>query len=67
MFLCGGKDEDGVRGRLLKGLEQGIESALREHVNLVDDINRVLAYLRRDTHLVDERADIVHRVVRRRV
>ena len=34
---------------------------------LIDDIHRVLAYLRRDTHLVDERADILYGVIRCRI
>ena len=32
---------------------------------LVYDINGVLAYLRRDAHLVNQRTDIIHRVIRR--
>ena len=41
--LSGGKDEDHARGRLLQGLEQGIEGAAREHVGFVDDEDLVAA------------------------
>ena len=34
---------------------------------LIDDIDGVFAYLRRDAHLVNQRTDILHGVVRRRV
>ena len=34
-------------------------------MNLIDDIDGVLTDLRRDTHLVDKRTDVLHRVVRR--
>ena len=36
-------------------------------MHLIDDIDRVLADLRRDTYLVDERADILYGVVGRRI
>ena len=34
---------------------------------LVDDINGVLTDLRRNTHLINERTDVLNRVVRRRI
>ena len=64
MLLRRSKDEDGIGGRFLKRLKQGVERAGREHVHLIDDIDGVLAYLRRDTNLVDKRTDVLHRVVR---
>ena len=54
-------------GGLFKGLEEGIESRRREHVHLVDDKHLVASHLRRNLHLFDEFADVVDRVVRRRV
>ena len=36
-------------------------------MNLIDDEDRVLTYLRRDTHLVEDGFDIFDRVVRRRI
>ena len=40
---------------------------MAEHVHLVDDIDLVSPHLRRDAHLLDERADVVDGVVRGRV
>ena len=54
-------------GRLFERLEEGVEGGLREHVDLVDDEDRVAARLRDDPHLFDERADVLHRIVRRGV
>ena len=67
VFLCGGKDELGVRRRLLQGLQEGVESILAEHVNLVDDVHLVLPDLRGDAYLLHQVADVVNRVVRCRV
>ena len=64
MLLGGGEDEDGVTGRLLKGLKEGVEGCRREHVNLVDNKYRVATLLGYYPHLLDEVADVVHRVVR---
>ena len=64
VFLGCGEDEDGVARRLLERLEEGVESLLREHMYLVDDEERVASHLRQDAHLLDEGADVVHRVVR---
>ena len=36
-------------------------------MDLVDDEYRVAAHLRDDAHLLDQRADVLHRVVRRGV
>ena len=54
-------------GRLLEGLQKGIEGRGREHVYLVDDEHRVAPDLGNDAHLVDQRADVLHGVVRRGV
>ena len=67
MLLRGGEDEDGVVWRLLEGLEEGVEGGLAEHVDLVDDVDLVSPHLRRDAHLLDERAYVVDGVVRGRV
>ena len=58
------EDEDGMLGRLFEGLEEGVEGGSREHVDLVDDEHRVATYLGDDAHLLDQGADILHRVVR---
>jgi hypothetical protein len=41
--LGGGENEDDVGRRLLQGLEEGVEGGLREHVDLVYEVNLVLA------------------------
>ncbi len=64
VFLGRREDEDGVCGRLFERLEEGVEGCGREHVDLVDDEYRVTAHLRDDAHLLDQRADVLHRVVR---
>ena len=63
MFLCCGKYEYSMCRRFLKGLQEGIESRLGEHVHLVDDIYAVSSDLRRDTHLVHEGLDVFDSVV----
>ena len=63
MALGGGEDELGVGGRLLERLQKGVEGGGREHVHLVDDEHLVPSHLRRYAHLVDEAADVLHRVV----
>ena len=67
VFFGGRQDEDGVCGRLLERLEEGVEGGRREHVDLVDDEDRVASHLRDDAHLFDERTDVLDRVVRRGV
>src|SRR5207253_1442493 len=41
VHLGGGEDELDVRRRLLKGLQQGVEGLLGEHVDFVDDVDLV--------------------------
>ena len=53
-----------MRGRLLERLEESVEGLKRKHMDLVDDVDAVTAYLRRDTDLFGQRTNIVHRVVR---
>ena len=67
MLLCRRKDKYSVAWWLLKGLKEGIEGRSREHMHLVDDKYRVTTLLRDDAHLLDEVADIIYRVVRRRI
>ena len=67
VLLRGGEDELGIRGRLFQGLQEGVEGCRREHVDLVDDVDLVLPNLRGNPHLVDQTADVFHRVVGRGV
>ena len=65
VLLGGRQDKDSIRWWLLQCLQQRIESALRKHVHLVNDIHAVLTNLWWDTHLVNQRTDVFHRVVGR--
>ena len=67
MLLGGCEDEYCVVWWLLKCLEEGVERRCGEHMHLVDDEHRVATLLRDDAHLLDEVADIIHRVVRRSI
>ena len=67
LLLGGGENEDGILGRLLKGLEKRIKRRLRQHVNLVDDEHAIPSHLRRNTHLVGEVAYLIHRIVARSI
>jgi hypothetical protein len=57
------QDEDGVRWRLLQCLQECVEGRIGEHVDLVYNIDFELTELRRVAHLIDQAADILHRVV----
>ena len=61
-FRCG-QDEDGMCRGLLKGFEEGVESALGQHVHLIYDVHAILSHLRRHLHLVHEGLDVLHGVV----
>ena len=63
MLLGGRQDEDGVCGRFLQSLQEGVEGRRRKHVDLVYDIDRILPGLRRYLHLVHEILDVVDSVV----
>ena len=63
VLLGSGEDEDGVVGRLLQRLEEGVEGGGGQHVHLVDDVDLVFAYLGRDAYLLHQLADVVHGVV----
>ncbi len=62
--LGGGEDEEDVRRRLLQRLQERVEGALREHVDLVEDVDLLLRALGRDADGVAQLADVVHLVVR---
>ena len=64
VLLGGRQDENRMGGRLLQRLEERIERRGREHVDLVDDEDRITPHLRNDAHLLDEGADVLDGVVR---
>ena len=55
----GGEDELGVGRRLLERLQEGVERLLRQHVDLVDDVDLVAGRDRRIADAVDDLADVV--------
>ena len=67
MLLCCRKNENGMCRRLFQSLEEGIESGLAKHMNLVHDEDAVLANLRGDVNLVYKHLDVVHTVVGGRI
>jgi hypothetical protein len=62
--LGGREDEDDVGRRLLDGLEQRVEGAVREHVHLVDDIHLVAPAVGREEHFILDLTDVIDRCVR---
>ena len=63
LLLGGCQNENRVFGRLFQRLQKRVESGGGEHVHLVDDKHTVFAHLWRNTHLVHDGANVVHRVV----
>ena len=63
MLLGCGQDELGIGRRLFECFQESIECRRRQHMHLVDDIHLVFSNLGRDPHLVDQVADIIHRIV----
>ena len=61
----GCEDEKDVRGRLFESFQERVEGALREHVDLVEDVDFLLRTLRRNTDGVPELTDVVYAVVAR--
>ena len=67
MLLRGGQDKNGVFWRFFQGLQKSIEGRLGEHMDLINNINLVLACLRGNAYLIYQTSDIVHRVVGSRI
>ncbi|GJE72535.1 hypothetical protein CHKEEEPN_4092 [Methylorubrum podarium] len=57
--LGGGEHELGVGRRFLQRLQEGVERLLREHVDLVDDVDLVAGRDRRVADAVDDAAHVV--------
>ena len=67
MFLSRSQDEDRMCRRFLESLEESVESCLRKHMNLIDDVYAVLSYLRRYAHLIHKGLDVLYTVVGSRI
>ena len=49
--------------RFLKGLEEGVEGSLRQHMDLIDDIDAVFSHLRRYADLIHQSLNVLNSVV----
>ena len=67
VFLRRTQDEDRVCRRFLERLQEGVEGRLREHVDLIDDVDAILTYLRGNLDLIHQGFYVVYAVVRRGV
>src|SRR5690606_11222852 len=67
MFFCRCQDKNSIRRWFFQSFQKCIESRLRKHVHLVNDIDFVFTSLRRDSYLFNQATDIVHRVIRCRI
>ena len=63
VFLCGGEDEDDMRGRLFQRLQESVKGCRGEHMHLVDDKHLVFTHLWRYTGLFHQGLDMLHGVV----
>ena len=67
MFLRRCQNKQSMVWRLLQRLQESIEGGGTQHVHLIDNKNLVFSDGRRDAHLVNQRADIIDRVIRSRI
>lgn len=63
MGLGRSQDENDMLGRFFQGLEQGIECALGEHVDFVDDVYLILRTARKEFYLLADVSDFIDAVV----
>ena len=60
MHFSSGKHEDGVRGWLFEGLQQGVEGRGGEHVDFIDYIYFVASLVGGEVDLFTQVAHVVH-------
>jgi len=63
MFLGSRQNKQGMVRRFFQRFQERIESGRAQHVHLIDDEYFIFTDSRRNTHLIDQRTDIVYRVV----
>jgi hypothetical protein len=64
MLFGSSQNENGMAWRFFQRFQESVESGLRQHVNLVDDVNAVMPDLRGNANLVSQITDVVNRVIR---
>src|SRR5690606_24525485 len=63
VLLRGSQDKNCVRRRLFQGFQKRVESRVREHMHLVDDVHLEFSELGWVANLVNQVADIFNGVV----
>ena len=63
MLFCSSQNKNGITRRLLKCFQESIESRIRKHVYLIDDVDLVLPCLGRIADLLYQGTDIFDRVI----
>src|SRR4051812_41653221 len=65
LMLFGGRQyKDGIVRRFFQRFQEGVESCLRQHVHLIDDVYLIAAGLGWYAHLLYQAADIINRIIR---
>ncbi|OAV67832.1 hypothetical protein Barb6XT_01301 [Bacteroidales bacterium Barb6XT] len=67
VLLGGRQNKKGMTRRFFQRFEESIESRRTEHVHLINDKDLIPADGRRNAHLLNERADVLHRIVGSRI
>src|SRR5690606_23694453 len=67
MLFCGRENKNCIGRRFFQRFQKRIESCLRKHVYLVNNIDFIFPDLWRNSHLFNQATDIIHRIIRRRI
>ena len=67
MGFCCGKNKNHIGRRLLKGFQQCVKSACGKHVNLVNNVNLIIALCGTVGYFLTDLTDIVHTIVGSRI
>jgi hypothetical protein len=65
LWIGGGENKDGMRGRFFQGFEQRVESRFRQHVHFVNDVDFIASLSRCEVDLVAQIADLVDAAIGR--
>ena len=67
VLLGSSQNKNGVGGRFFQRFQEGVESRLRQHVNLVNDVYFIISRLGRIANLIDQIPDVFHGVIGSRI